>query len=116
MDKIRSTKEVFESHLLLRKEGKVEEDIQTNYSDDIVIISSVSKFYGHDGVRKSANVLENDIGDSEFIYVKQEVEQSIAYLVWNAESNNKITSGTDSFLIKDGKIKIQTIYYEVENK
>lgn len=115
MSKNRTTKEVFESHLILRKEGKVEDDISQNYSKDSMIISDVGNFKGHKGIRESAKKLEQDVGNSKFKYLKQVVVDNIAYLIWQAEKNNEIVAmGSDSFLIEDNKIKIQTIYYEVK--
>lgn len=111
----RTTNEVFESHLQLRMEGKVEEDIEKNYASDVVLLSSIKRFTGKDGVRESADDLSNDIGDAKFEYVKKEVEGEFAFLIWKVKSETVLVEhGVDSFLIKDGKIRVQSIFYAVK--
>ncbi len=113
----RSTDEVFESHLRLRLEGKVEEDIEQNFSPDVVLISSIKRLTGHDGIRESAQDLQHDVGDAKFTYVRKVVEGEFAYLIWKAESDTvKVEHGVDSFLIRNGKILVQSVYYAVEEK
>ena len=53
----RATEEVFLDHLELRKQGRIEDDIKRNYAEDVMIVSNVGTFYGHDGVRHSASLL-----------------------------------------------------------
>lgn len=113
----RSAIEVFENHLQLRLVGKVEEDIEKNYSPSVVLISSVRTFHGKDGVRASAAQLERDIGEAEFEYVRKVVEGEFAYLLWKARSPTvTVENGVDSFLIRDGQIQAQSIFYEVKRK
>lgn len=105
---MRSTTEVFTDHLELRLKGDIETDINRNYDQDVVLISSVDRFEGHDGVRASAEQLSQDIGDARFEYVKTAVEGEFAFLIWKAKSDTKVIHhGVDSFLIRDGKILVQ---------
>ncbi|MCD8484334.1 nuclear transport factor 2 family protein [Candidatus Woesebacteria bacterium] len=114
----RSPQDIFASHLHLRAEGKLEEDIRTNYAEDIVIVSSINRFVGHDGVRQSAHNLHRYFGPSHsYEYSKKTVEDNFAFLIWKAFAEDKrIQHGVDSFLITDGKIQIQSIYYHVDNE
>jgi hypothetical protein len=42
------------------------------------------------------------------------VFDELAYLEWTADSDGvRIEQGVDSFLIRDGLIRVQTIYYRV---
>lgn len=112
----RTTKEVFESHLQLRLEGKIAEDIERNYASDVVLLSSIKRFTGKDGVKESADDLSRDIGDAKFEYVKKEIEGEFAFLIWKARSETiRVEHGVDSFLIRDGKILVQSIFYALQH-
>jgi hypothetical protein len=50
----RSTREVFDDHLKLAQEGRFEEDITRNFSEDCVVLTNRGTFRGHDGLRQLA--------------------------------------------------------------
>jgi hypothetical protein len=53
--------------------------------------------------------------DVTFEYVQQWVEGEVAMLVWDARSSAGIVRGAaDTFLIRNGRIVVQTIQYRVE--
>jgi hypothetical protein len=112
----RSTRDVFESHLHLRQQRKLEEDLALNYSPGIVQLTGSSGVRrGHDGVRAGAQELCEQLPDADFSYVLCEVDGEVAFLVWDAQSaNGCVRRGADTFLIRDGKIVVQTIQYRVE--
>jgi hypothetical protein len=113
----RSTHEVFHSHLDLRLEGKLEEDLALNYAPGIVQLTASSGVRrGHDGVRSGAQELGQQLPDARFRYLVCEVEGDLAFLVWDAEcATGCVHGGADTFLIRDGKIVVQTIQYRVED-
>lgn len=112
----RSTREVFEDHLELRRVHNLEQDIQRNYSTDVIMISLMGKFHGHEGVRQTASNLEWYLPKGNYEYFKKVVEGDIAFLVWGGKSENGIVhNGVDTFIIREGKILCQTIHYLVEN-
>lgn len=115
---MKTTEEVFKAHLSNRLEGKVEKDIEENFSNDIVILSRYGVFNGHEGVRKSSSKLTNQLGDDAvFKYTKKITEGDFAFLEWTGESDKKeVKDGADSFYIKDGKIVFQSIHYTVSDK
>lgn len=49
----RTPKEVFEDHVRLRLEGKLEEDLRRNYSEEVLLLTVNSKAVGHDAIRMS---------------------------------------------------------------
>jgi hypothetical protein len=110
----RSTKDVFEDHLALRMHGDVEGDILRNYADDIVILSGDGEFRRHDGVRTSAKMLDKRLPKARLTYRSKLVDGDVAFLEWSAESpSGRVDDGTDTFVIRDGKIAVQTIHYTV---
>ena len=113
----RTPKEVFEDHLRLANEGKVEEDIERNCAKDIVLLTNWGTFRGHDGVRKAAKLLGDQLKGGKYNYKLIQCEDKMCFLTWTAESDSVIIpDGADSFLIEDGKIKVRTIYYSVQEK
>lgn len=109
---MRSTRAVFEDHLAKRLAGDVEADIAANYSSEVILLTGTLAYHGHEGVRSSASELQGYVADASFIYNHTLVEESYAFLVWTAEAGGKkVGGGADSFVIKDGLIVFQSIYY-----
>ena len=113
----RSASEVFENHLQLAREGKLEEDIVNNMAIDIVLLTNYGTFRGHEGVREAANLLNTQLPDGSYEYKLKLWHENICFLHWTGDSEiSYIVDGADSFLIENGKIRIQTIFYTVKNK
>jgi hypothetical protein len=110
----RSTIDVFEDHLKLRAEGDLETDLQRNYSESVVLLTENSNAQGHAAMRMSARRLAEQLPNSRFEFVSKQVNGPYALLIWRAQSDRfNVTSGADSFLIKDGRIQMQTIHYQL---
>ncbi len=94
---MRSTQEVFDDHLRLRVAGEVDEDLARNYAPE---------------VRGAARLADSE---ARFEFPTRRVEGEYALLVWNAQSpNGDVHHGVDSFVIRQGKIVMQSIYYRVQ--
>jgi hypothetical protein len=113
----RSTQAVFEDHLSEAARADVERDIRRNYAPDVVLLTGVGVLRGHDGVRRSRELLQADAPEATFEYLTRLVEGQIAFLEWTGETDAvEISDGADSFLISDGLIRIQTIHYTVRHR
>ena len=111
----RSSQEVFKSHLYFGKYGTVEEDLEKNYSSDLVVLTGWGVFHGYDGMRQLAKLLREQLPDATFEYHTTLVEGEYAFLEWTGTSKKAIVrDGADSFVIRDGRIIAQTIHYTVE--
>ncbi len=111
----RSTQEVFEDHLEKRSKGLVEEDIATNYAEDVVVLTGIGTYRGHDGIRQAAANLDHYLPDASFTYTTKRVEDAFAFLEWHGESpKGRVCDGADSFVIRNGRIIAQTIHYTVD--
>lgn len=109
----RTTEEVFLDHLELRKLGRLEQDIKRNYDEHVLIVSNVGTFYGHDGVRHSAHLLGLLLPTIKYKFDTLLVRGQVAFEEWEAEASRvAVHHGIDAFVISNGKIKIQTIWYE----
>jgi hypothetical protein len=114
---MRTTQEVFEDHLQKRLNGDLEADIQENFSPDVILLTGTGTFHGHRGVRQSAAELEKYLGGAKFAYTTKIVEGGYAFLEWRGRNGSKhVKDGADSFVIKDGKIVMQTIHYSVDHE
>lgn len=113
----RTSTEVIQDHLAKRLVGDIEGDISTNFSEDVIILSSYGTFRGHEGVRDSAAKLKKAMGNAIFAYNHTMIEGDFAFLEWSGESQQKkVSDGADSFVVKNGKIILQTIHYSPKQK
>jgi hypothetical protein len=113
----RSTRSVFADHLRTAAKGDVEGDIRRNYAEDVVLLTGIGVLRGHDGVRRSRDVLESDVPSGKYRYVTRLVEGDCAFLEWRAEADAvEVDDGADSFVIRDGLIRVQTIHYTVRHR
>jgi hypothetical protein len=77
-------------------------------------LTGTGAFTGHDGVRKSADELKRYVGSIPYEYNHTLIRGEYAFLEWTAKSEDKVVcDGADGFVIKDGKIVLQTIHYSV---
>ena len=109
----RGAADVFDDHLSLRSERRLEDDLSRNYSSDVLVITSRTSLRGKDGIRETAATLREHCGDAPYEYLTRTVAEDFAYLVWRVRSDGKLIHGADSFRITGGKIVLQTIHYLV---
>ena len=110
----RSTRQVFEDHLRRRRKREVEEDISRNYAEEVVLLARSGVYLGHEGVRRSAHLLYAQLPCARYQYRTKLVEGETAFLEWAAHCPTAgVEAGADSFLIRNGRIVVQTIHYTV---
>ena len=122
----RTAQEVLDDHLNVTEHfgaeedwrSIVEEDIRRNISGDIVILINRGTFRGHEGVRRLAQMLGEELPEHRaFEYTYRAVEGRMAFLEWAYEDEQvRVRDGADSYLIENGNIVAQTIHYTVEQK
>lgn len=111
----RSTRAVLDDHLRRRAEGKILEDLELDYADDVVLLCEYGVMRGRDAVRESAAKLHLQMPSGCFRYLATEVEGEYAFLRWRGESSEvRLENGADSFVIRGGRIVMQSIYYSVK--
>src|SRR5688500_7857378 len=113
----RTTAEVLDDHLRLRLEGNLEADLQEICSPEVVMLCHQGVFHGHGGIRQCAAMLETRLRKAKFEYRKILVEKDFAFLGWSADSETAfVEDGVDSFVIRGGRIEMQSVCYKVQNK
>jgi hypothetical protein len=111
---MRPADEVFEDHLRLRSLGDLETDLERNYADDVIVLCEIGALKGRAAIRRSARRLGLQLPDAEFQFPTKLVEGEHAFLVWKARSERfEVEDGTDSFVIRGGRIVAQTIFYRL---
>ena len=114
----RSTVEVLEHHIKYLAEGNLEE-VLLDYNEDSFIINMGGVVNGMDAIRaffknSIENVLPPDTAQS---FSVRHVNGALAYIIWEAESQFcRIPFGTDTFVVKDGHIVMQSFAGIIENK
>lgn len=110
----RSAQQVFEDHLRLRLQGRLEEDLARNYAADVILLTVNSNDCGHDALRNSARRLRDQLPGAKFELIKKQVRERYALLIWRASSERfDAADGADTFFIQDGLIRLQTIHYRL---
>jgi hypothetical protein len=113
----RSTREVVDDHIRRRLEGDLEGDLAANYDPEVVLLTGVGVFRGHDGVRRSAALLADDLPDAEFEILTVLDVGDAAFIEWRATAPTVRTEdGADSFVVTDGRIRVQTIHYSLHHR
>lgn len=111
----RTPEEVLDDHLATSLNANVEEDLRRNYADDVTVVSNWGGAHGHDGMRAMADLLRVQLPDCTFTYRLRLVDNGIDLLQWTAKSAaGTVRDGVDSYVIRDGLIHAQTIFYSLE--
>lgn len=94
--------------------------IMEDYTEDSVLITPDGTLTGLDSIRAAfAGFFEGLFkpGTYEFTMDRAEVVGDVAYIVWHSVNQGaEVTLGTDTFVIKDGKIAVQTFAARIEER
>jgi ketosteroid isomerase-like protein len=113
-----STKAVLDNHLKCFGEGDLQ-GILSDYAPDAVLFTPEGPLRGAEGMRPLFQALITEFGKpgAAFRMKQQFVEGEYAYIVWTAETaENVYEVGTDTFVVRDGKIVVQTFTAKVTPK
>lgn len=105
-----STKDVLDRHLKCFGEGDVN-GILSDYAPDAVLFTQNGPLRGPGGIRPlfEAMIAEFDKPGARFNMKQQFVQGEFAYILWTAETaDNVYELGTDTFVVRDGRIVAQS--------
>jgi ketosteroid isomerase-like protein len=109
----RSPQEVFDHHAQALGAEDLDE-IVADYSDDAVFITPAGVLRGKDGVRQGFTKLLGEVPQATWDIKTTIYEGDILFLEWGAEGGgNRIEDGIDTFVFRDGLIRVQTLRYTV---
>ena len=111
-----STKEVLDHHLKCFAEGDLE-GILFDYAPGAVLFTPDGPLKGAEAMLFQAMVAEFGKPGATFNSEQQFIEGDYAYILWSAETvDNVYEMGTDTFVVRDGKIVAQSFTGKVTPK
>jgi hypothetical protein len=110
----RSPQEVFSHHAQALGAEDLDE-IVADYSDDAVFITPAGVQRGKDGIRQAFTKLLGEVPQAAWDLKTTIYEDDILFLEWGAEGGgNRIQDGIDTFVFRDGLIRVQTVRYTLQ--
>lgn len=112
----RTPEQVFQHHAEALVAGDLD-GIVADYSDDAIFITPAGVLKGKEGIRQAFTKLLSDVPEAEWSLKTQLYERDILFLEWAADSaKTKVDDGIDTFVFKDGLIRVQTVRYTLQRK
>jgi len=113
------TKAVLDHHLASFGAADVDAMLE-DYTDASVLITPEGVIRGREALRAAFGGLLSGLfapGTYEFTMDAVHVVDDVAYIVWRAAcASADVTLGTDTFLVRDGKIAVQTLTTKLEER
>ena len=113
-----STKDVLDHHLKCFSEGDLT-GILSDYAPGAVMFTPDGPLRGADAMRPLFQAMIAEFGKpgAAFRLKRQSVDGEYAYIVWTAETaDNVYEVGTDTFVVRDGKIVAQSFAGKITPK
>jgi hypothetical protein len=112
----RTPQEIFEHHGEALVAGDID-GIVSDYADDAIFITPDGVLRGKDGVRQGFEKLLGDLPSAEWELPTLLFDDDVLLLEWKAESaTTKADDGIDTFVFRDGLIRVQTVRYTLVTK
>ena len=112
----RTPEEVFHHHAQALGAEDLDE-IVADYADDAVFITPAGIRRGKDGIRAAFAELLADVPQATWELKTQIYHDDVLFLEWAADSaSTRIEDGIDTFVFRDGLIRVQTVRYAVQHK
>jgi len=111
-------KDVLDRHLKSFGEGDLK-GILSDYAPGAVLFTADGPLKGADAIRSLFHAMITEFGKpgAAFSMKQQFVEGEYAYILWSAETaDNVYELGTDTFVVRDGKIVAQSFTGKITAK
>ena len=110
----RSPQEIFQHHAGALIAGDLDE-IVADYADDALFITPASRLRGKAGVREGFTKLLKDLPNAVWDVPTQIFEDDVLFIEWSAlAEKTRALDGIDTFVFRDGLIRVQTVRYTLE--
>jgi len=108
---IRTSQEVFQHHAQVLGAEDLEQ-IVADYAHDAVFITPTGVRHGKEGVREAFARLLRELPNASWTIKTTIYEGDVLLLEWAAESKaRRVEDGIDTFVFRDGLIRVQTVRY-----
>jgi hypothetical protein len=112
----RTPQEIMQHHGEVLVAGDLD-GIVSDYTDDAMLITPEGVERGKDGVRAGFVKLLGDLPNANWELPTMIFEDDVLLLEWKAESEKtKADDGIDTFVFRDGLIRVQTVRYTLVRK
>ena len=112
----RTPEEVFQHHAEALGAGDLD-GIVADYSEDAVFISPAGTKRGKSGIREAFTQLLADVPNAAWSLKTTIYEGDAMFLEWAADAaQTKVDDGIDTFIFRDGEIRLQTVRYTLQHK
>lgn len=109
----RTPEEVFQHHAQALGAEDLDE-IVADYADNAVFITPAGIRHGKDGIRAAFTELLGDVPQATWDLKTQIYHDDVLFLEWAADSaRTRVEDGIDTFVFRDGLIRVQTVRYTV---
>lgn len=106
-----TTEDVLNHHLQAFSAGDAEEAAK-DYDDESVLVTQDGQIVGRTAIHEAFMEFFGGIfkpGTYEFAMDKMEIAGDVAFIAWHADAaSHDIPLGTDTLVVRDGKITVQT--------
>ncbi len=114
-----TTQAVLDHHLEAFGAGDADAILE-DYTDASVLITADGVTRGRDALRAAFDGFFSGLfapGTYEFVMDASHVEGEVAHIVWHADcASAEVALGTDTFVVRDGKIAVQTFAAKIVPK
>ena len=114
-----STEDVLNHHLKAFSAGDAEEAAK-DYDDQSVLITQDGQVVGRAAIKAAMTEFFSGLfkpGTYEFAMDKTEIAGDVAFIAWHADTaSHQIPLGTDTFVMRDDKIAVQTFAAQMNPK
>ena len=113
-----STKDVLDHHLKCFGDGDLK-GILSDYSPNAVLFTPDGPLKGVDAISPLFQAISAEFGKPGAVFKmkQQSVDGDYAYILWTAETaDNVYEVGTDTFVVRDGKIVAQSFAGKITPK
>jgi uncharacterized protein (TIGR02246 family) len=111
----RTPEEVFAHHAQALGAGDLD-GIVADYADDAVFITPAGVKRGKAGIREAFTQLLADVPNAAWELKTQIYSGDVLFLEWAAVSSaTKVEDGIDTFIFRDGLIRVQTVRYTLQH-
>jgi hypothetical protein len=112
----RTPEEVFAHHAEALGAGDLE-GIVADYTDDAIFITPDAVRRGKEGVRAGFTQLLADVPNAAWELKTQAYADDVLFLEWAADAAATfVEDGIDTFIFRDGMIRVQTVRYTLQRK
>jgi ketosteroid isomerase-like protein len=113
-----STSDVLDRHLKSFAESDVD-GLLADYSSDAVLFAPGGPLRGPHAIKPLFEALVSEFSQpgSSFTLQQRSIEGDHAYIIWTADTaDNSYEFATDTFVVRDGKIAVQSFAAKVKPK